>query len=111
MGSRRRPWTLSINARGNDRPRNLENRDVIRLSDDGLHELSVKRSAFDGGAEVEMAAAGVVGEDVTLVIIGDATGLEQSGQCGAVVLDVHELLLVVIVKDDMSADDGLDGVL
>lgn len=111
MSSRCRPWTLSINAGGDDRLRNLENGDIVRLSDNGLHELSVKRSAFHGRAEVEMTAASVVDEEETLVTVGNAAGLVESGQCGAVVPDVHELLLVVVVKDDVGADDGLDGVL
>lgn len=51
----------------------MKDRYVIRLSDNGLHKLRVKRGAFDCGAEVEMAAAGVVGEDEALVITGNAT--------------------------------------
>lgn len=101
---------MSINARGNNWSGDLEDRNVVGLRDDGLHEFDVEGGAIDGRAESDLTLTDQADLDEAHLAIGGTGGLVESGQLSLLVLNGgHELHLVVVVEDDMSAEDGLDG--
>lgn len=78
---------MCTNARGNNWLGNLDNRNVVRLSSDGLDEIGVERCAVDGGSKRYLALADLTDLDEALELIGDTGGLVESGQLSLLGLD------------------------
>lgn len=97
-------------ARRNDDAADLEDRDVVGLRGQDLHEVGGERGARHRGAEGDLPVIHVSHVEEAVLACGAAAGLEEGGKDGSVVGDLVDLVVVVVVEDNVQGEDLLDGV-